>query len=139
MPTAMVEYLMERAVDGLNPYQEYSFAEILKEGGICGDQSYFCVNTARAQGIPAMTIAGETDLGGHAWAGLKFDIRRVDHRRRPHRRRLQRRRRRTRKPAGRSPNRKSSFGMTAITRVPLVTLAVCRHLWLADFFAATGE
>ena len=67
----MVEYLMERAVNGLNPYKEYTFAEILKEGGICGDQSYFCVNTARALGIPAMTIAGETDLGGHAWAAVK--------------------------------------------------------------------
>jgi len=67
----MVEYLMERAVKGLNPYKEYTFAEILKEGGICGDQSYFCVNTARALGIPAMTLAGETDLGGHAWAAVK--------------------------------------------------------------------
>ncbi|MEO5716124.1 MAG: transglutaminase domain-containing protein [Luteolibacter sp.] len=67
----MIEYLMERAVKGLNPYKEYTFAEILKEGGICGDQSYFCVNTARALGIPAMTISGETDLGGHAWAGVK--------------------------------------------------------------------
>ena len=69
----MVEYLMERAVEGLNPYDEYSFAEILDKGGICGDQSYFCVNTARAQGIPAMILTGETDLGGHAWAGIKID------------------------------------------------------------------
>jgi hypothetical protein len=68
----MIEYLMERAVEGLNPYKEYSFAEILKEGGVCGDQAYFCVNTARAQGIPAMIIGGETDSGGHAWAGLKI-------------------------------------------------------------------
>jgi hypothetical protein len=66
-----VEYLMERAVKGINPYSEYSLAEILKKGGICGDRSYFSVNTARAHGIPAMTIAGETDLGGHAWAGIK--------------------------------------------------------------------
>lgn len=67
----MVEYLMERAVKGLNPYEEYTFAEILKEGGICGDQTYFCVNTARALGIPAIGLAGETDLGGHAWAAVK--------------------------------------------------------------------
>ena len=67
----MIDYLMERAVKGINPYKEYSFSEILKEGGICGDQSYFCANTARAQGIPAMIFAGETDLGGHAWVGLK--------------------------------------------------------------------
>jgi len=69
----MVQYLMERAVDGLNPYKEYSFAEILKEGGVCADQSYFCVNSARAMGIPGMILGGETDLGGHAWAGLKLD------------------------------------------------------------------
>ena len=42
----MVEYLMERAVNGLNPYDEYTFAKILKKGGICGDRSYFCTNTA---------------------------------------------------------------------------------------------
>ena len=67
----MVEYLMERAVKGLDPYEEYSFAEILKEGGICGDQTYFSVNTARALGIPAIGLSGETDLGGHAWAAIK--------------------------------------------------------------------
>ncbi|MEK7952946.1 hypothetical protein [Luteolibacter soli] len=67
----MIEYLMERAVKGINPYEEYSFSEILKEGGICGDQTYFSVNTARALGIPAIGLAGETDLGGHAWAAIK--------------------------------------------------------------------
>ena len=67
----MVEYLMERAVNGENPYEEYTFAEILKHGGICGDQSYFCANTARAHGIPAMILSGETDLGPHAWVALQ--------------------------------------------------------------------
>lgn len=67
-----VEYLMERAVNGLNPYKEYTLQEILKEGGICGDQTYFCVNTARAAGIPALGLAGITDLGGHAWAAVKI-------------------------------------------------------------------
>jgi hypothetical protein len=71
----MIEYLMERAVEGLDPYEEYSFEEILKEGGICGDQSYFCMNTARANGIPAMTIVGETDGGPHALVGVKTDPR----------------------------------------------------------------
>ncbi len=66
-----VEYLMERAVEGLNPYEEYTLPEILKEGGICGDQSYFCVNSARAAGIPAFTLVGETSMGGHAWAAVK--------------------------------------------------------------------
>ena len=68
-----VEYLMERAVSGENPYDAYTFAEILKKGGICGDQSYLCVNTARAQGIPAMILTGQTNEGPHAWAGIKID------------------------------------------------------------------
>jgi hypothetical protein len=68
-----VEYLMERAVSGENPYETYTFAEILKKGGICGDQSYLCVNTARAQGIPAMILTGQTNEGPHAWAGIKID------------------------------------------------------------------
>jgi len=68
-----VEYLMERAVEGLNPYAEYTLPEILKEGGICGDQTYFCVNTARAAGIPAFGLSGITNSGGHAWAAVKLE------------------------------------------------------------------
>lgn len=68
-----VEYLMERAVEGLNPYAEYTLPEILKEGGICGDQSYFCVNSSRAAGIPAFTLVGETSMGAHAWAAVKIE------------------------------------------------------------------
>ena len=68
----MVEYLMERAVSNENPYEEYTFAEILEHGGVCRDQTYFCVNTARAHGIPAVGLSGETDLGPHAWAALKL-------------------------------------------------------------------
>ena len=66
-----VEYLMERAVNGENPYDEYTFAEILDKGGVCGDQAWFCANTARANGIPAAILAGETGSGGHAWCALK--------------------------------------------------------------------
>lgn len=68
-----VRYLMERAVEGLNPYESYTLEQILKEGGICGDQSYFCVNTARAAGIPAFGLSGVTNAGGHAWAAVKLD------------------------------------------------------------------
>ena len=68
-----VEYLMERAVENLNPYEEYTLPEILKEGGICGDQTYFCVNVARAAGIPAFGLNGLTNSGGHAWVSLKID------------------------------------------------------------------
>ncbi len=134
----MINYLMERAVSGLDPYKEYSFSEILKEGGICGDQSYFCTNTARAQGIPAMTLGGETDLGGHAWVALKFQsdewttgVGRIGG-----------------VSIGQTGNPQTGKTITEqevqlwserAHRSPLTTLAVARHLWLADFFAATDE
>ena len=133
-----IEYLMERAVEGLNPYKEYSFAEIEKEGGICGDQSYFCVNTARAQGIPAMTIAGETDSGGHAWAGLKISddewttgVGRIGG---------------ASKGTAGNPQIGGSITEQEILQwndrfhqSPVSTLAVFRHLWLADYFSAAGK
>ena len=134
----MVEYLMERAVKGLNPYEEYSFEEILKEGGICGDQSYFCVNTARAQGIPALTLAGETDLGGHAWAAVKVKpdewnttIGRIGG---------------VAKGEGNNPQLGGAISEQEIWlwndrahQSELTTLSVHRHLWLADLFAALGK
>ena len=133
-----IEYLMERAVEGLNPYKEYSFAEILKEGGICGDQSYFSVNTARAQGIPAMSIAGETNLGGHAWAGIKIDddewttrVGRING---------------SSKGQSNHPQTRESITEQEIQHwndrayhSPAITLSVFRHLWLADFLGATGN
>ena len=63
----MVEYLMERAVEGENPYKEYTFEEILEHGGVCADQSYFAANTAKCHGIPAVIFGGDGDRGGHAW------------------------------------------------------------------------
>lgn len=63
----MVEYDMERAVEGANKYDAYTFSEILKKGGICGDRAYFAANTARAFGIPAADISGDGPRGGHAW------------------------------------------------------------------------
>lgn len=133
-----VQYLMERAVEGINPYKEYSFAEILKEGGICGDQSYFCVNTARAQGIPAMILSGETDLGGHAWAALKIDSRewttavgRIGG---------------VSKGLAHHPQTGGSITEQEIQhwndrhhQSPTVSLKVARHLWLADYYVATEE
>jgi len=134
----MVEYLMERAVEGLNPYKEYSFAEILKEGGICGDQSYFCVNTARAQGIPAMIFSGETDLGGHAWVGLKIQadewttgIGRIGG---------------VSKGETNHPQTGKSITEQEVQlwsdrahQSPVTTLAVARHLWLAKYFVAVND
>lgn len=134
----MIEYLMERAVDGLNPYVEYSFAEILKEGGICGDQTYFTVNTARAQGIPAIGLSGETNLGGHAWAAVKVDPREWD------------------TNIGRiggvskgqadNPQTRSQITEQEIQlwndrlhQSPAVVLSVWRHLWLAEYFDANAD
>ncbi|MCU0781157.1 MAG: hypothetical protein MUF04_08665, partial [Akkermansiaceae bacterium] len=134
----MVEYLMERAVEGENPYKEYSFEEILKHGGVCGDQTYFCVNTARAHGIPAMGLSGETDSGAHAWAALKVTadewntgIGRIGG-----------------ASKGQAGNPQTGGSITEQEvqlwndrhhRSPVITLAVFRHLWLADFFAATNK
>jgi hypothetical protein len=133
-----VEYLMERAVEGLNPYKEYSFEEILKEGGVCGDRAYFCVNTARAQGIPAMIINGETNLGGHAWVGMKIDadewttaIGRVNG---------------VSKGQTASPQTGEEVTEQEIQswndrhhQSSLVTLSIWRHFWLGDFFSATED
>ena len=66
-----IEYLMERAVNGENPYDGYTLAQIKKHGGICGDQTYFSVNTAKANGIPAAGVSGSGDRGGHAWLAYK--------------------------------------------------------------------
>lgn len=63
----MVAYDMERAVKGTNSYDAYTFEEILKKGGICGDRAYFACNTARAHGIPAAYISGDGSRGPHAW------------------------------------------------------------------------
>lgn len=66
-----IDYLMERAVNGENPYEEYTLSEIEKHGGICGDQSYFSANTAKANGIPASGVTGSGNRGGHAWLAYK--------------------------------------------------------------------
>lgn len=63
----MVHYLMERATQNKNPYKEYTLKEILKEGGVCRDQGYFAVNTARCNGIPAAYVTGDGNRGPHAW------------------------------------------------------------------------
>ncbi|MES2658771.1 MAG: hypothetical protein V4689_09135 [Verrucomicrobiota bacterium] len=134
----MIEYLMERAVNGLDPYKEYTFSEILKEGGICGDQSYFCTNTARAQGIPAMTLSGETDLGGHAWVALKITsddwttgVGRIGG-----------------VSKGQTGNPQTGQTITEqevqswddrAHKSPATTLSVARHLWLAGYFEAAEK
>lgn len=68
---AMVPYRMEKIVSGEQLYREYTLKNILREGGICSDQAYFATMTAKANGIPAMTIVGQGQRGGHAWFGYK--------------------------------------------------------------------
>ena len=41
--------------------------EILEVGGICMDQSHFGATSARAYGIPAASVGGDGNRGGHAW------------------------------------------------------------------------
>ena len=130
-----VEYLMERAVNGLNPYKEYTLPEILKEGGICGDQSYFCVNVARSAGIPAFTLSGVTNSGAHAWAAVKIkddewstEIGRIGG---------------VSKGQGRDPQTRKRISEQDVwmwstrkfqTRSNVVQ--VFRHLWMSDFFVS---
>lgn len=134
----MVEYLMERAVNGLDPYTEYTFAQILKEGGICGDQAYFCVNTARANGIPAMILSGETDLGGHAWAALKTEpdewntsIGRIGG--------VSNGDAENPQVGGKTTEQEVWLWNDSTQKSRTKTLEIWKNLWLADFFQATED
>ncbi|MDP0489478.1 MAG: hypothetical protein Q7Q71_00335 [Verrucomicrobiota bacterium JB023] len=69
----LIEYLMERAVENVDPYEQYILSEILKEGGICGDQAYFSAESGKARGIPATYVAGVGNRGGHAWVAFMPD------------------------------------------------------------------
>lgn len=66
----MIRYRMDRAALGKDPYTNYTFQEILDEGGICMDQAYFAVNTAKCNGIPSAYITGDGNRGPHAWINL---------------------------------------------------------------------
>ncbi len=46
---------------------DYTLAKIKEKGGICVDQGYFCVITARAYGIPALGLSGAGSDGFHYW------------------------------------------------------------------------
>jgi hypothetical protein len=133
-----VEYLMEKAVEGENPYDAYTFEEILDKGGICGDQSYFCANTARANGIPAAILSGETNSGAHAWCSLKTQpdewdtgVGRIDG-----------------VSIGRTTDPRNGETVTEQHfwlwnerdhQRRSTVLAVHSHLWLADLFAKAGQ
>lgn len=67
---SMIRYRMDRAALGKDPYTNYTFQEILDEGGICMDQAYFAVNTAKCNGIPSAYVTGDGNRGPHAWVNL---------------------------------------------------------------------
>ncbi|MBN1807758.1 MAG: transglutaminase domain-containing protein [Planctomycetes bacterium] len=50
----------------------YTLENILAWGGICGDQAHYTTRVAKALGVPAMKVAGQSRFGGvgHAWAGF---------------------------------------------------------------------
>lgn len=62
-----IKYVMERAATNKDLYENYSFEEIRKEGGVCRDQGYFSCNTGKCRGVPAVYIVGDGDRGPHAW------------------------------------------------------------------------
>lgn len=66
-----IRYDRQRAEQGVFqwPHGQYTLAGIEKHGGICVDQAYFAVMTARAWGIPAIFFVGPGRRGGHAWFG----------------------------------------------------------------------
>ncbi|MDB6072039.1 MAG: hypothetical protein JWL81_3210 [Verrucomicrobiales bacterium] len=68
-----IKYDMEKAVTGKSEYDEYTFSEIQKKGGICSDQAYFSAWTACAHGIPAAIIGGDGARGPHAWMTWQAD------------------------------------------------------------------
>ncbi len=46
---------------------EYTLENIRNRGGICVDQSYYCVVSARAFGIPSLSLSGAGRDGFHCW------------------------------------------------------------------------
>ncbi|MCU0857558.1 MAG: hypothetical protein MUC65_04040 [Pontiellaceae bacterium] len=52
------------------PHKEYTLQEIQECHGICVDQAYYTVLTARAHGIPSLYFRGTGKDAGHAWFGF---------------------------------------------------------------------
>jgi hypothetical protein len=51
------------------PGGDYTLAAIREKGGICVDQAYYAVMSARAYGIPAIYFHGSGKSSNHAWFG----------------------------------------------------------------------
>ncbi|MCU0722427.1 MAG: hypothetical protein MUC63_02220 [Planctomycetes bacterium] len=55
---------------GTNPY---TLPNLLRYGGVCGDQSHFCSRVAKCFGIPAMKAAGLSRYGGVGHAFVCYE------------------------------------------------------------------
>ncbi len=67
---SMIKYRMDfvtKEKTNLPPPVESTLKEILEIGGICVQQGHFAASTANAFGIPATTVTGEGNRGGHLW------------------------------------------------------------------------
>lgn len=67
-----INYDLTRLIRGQYdwPHREYTLQEIEECFGICVDQAYYCVMTARAHGIPSLFFHGIGKYAGHAWFGF---------------------------------------------------------------------
>jgi len=70
-----IEYVHERLAAKMYqwPHGPYTLAAIKETGGICVDQGYYAVISARAWGLPALFFSGEGRRGSHAWIGYMKD------------------------------------------------------------------
>ena len=68
-----IRYSTAKLVQGGSPYGKRTLEQIEQFGGVCVDQAYYAAMTARAYGIPAMTISSLGRTGGHAWVGYLRD------------------------------------------------------------------
>ena len=59
--------------DPLLGARDYSLANLLKYGGVCGDQAWFGSRIAKAQGLPSCIVLGLNSAGlAHAWHAYAF-------------------------------------------------------------------
>ena len=66
-----VKYDLTRLESGdyIWPHGSYTLTKISQRGGLCVDQAYFTVQTAKAKGIPSIIFLGQGNSGEHAWIG----------------------------------------------------------------------
>ncbi len=58
-----------RSGDYIWKHGKYLMKTINVKGGLCVDQAYLTIHTAKAKGIPSMMFMGQGNSGAHAWIG----------------------------------------------------------------------